>query len=165
MKATWITKEMNQYANRLSRMTDTDDWSIDQETYAFLCQELSQPTFDRFADDQNCKTPKFNLQYLCPNTARIEAFAQDWSELPLNWLCPPIKYIPTALRHARMGKAWAILVIPQWPSNHFWTLLHNGRDFKHFINGFRVIQPFYTSTAQTSGFTQFNSIAFLINYT
>ena len=40
LKTTWIPRELNQHADRLSKMTDTNDWSIDQETFNYICQNL-----------------------------------------------------------------------------------------------------------------------------
>ena len=35
-----IPREQNQYADYLRKITDTDDWSINNETFLYLCQEL-----------------------------------------------------------------------------------------------------------------------------
>ena len=168
LKTTWIPREQNQYADRLSKMTDTDDWSIDQETFNHICQQLGQPTFDRFADEHNHKTQSFNSRYLCPNTAGTNAFSQNWSHTQLNWLCPPIKDIPATIRHAKACKARGILVTPHWTSSHCCTIIHNGKHFKHFVKDFHIVQLYFTSTCQTSifkGFTNFNTIAMLKDFT
>ena len=163
----WIPREQNQYADHLSKLTDTDDWSIDGETFSYLCQEFGQPEFDRFADDNNHKVPRFNSRFHCPNTSGVNAFTQDWSDVELNWLCPPVKFICSTLHHARLCKAKGILLVPQWPSSHFWTLIHNGRAFEHFVKSYRIIDPFYTSTAEScqfKGFLSFHAIALLIDF-
>ena len=163
----WIPREQNQYADHLSKLTDTDDWSIDGETFFYLCQEFGQPEFDRFADDNNHKVPRFNSRFHCPNTSGVNAFTQDWSDVELNWLCPPVKFICSTLHHARLCKAKGILLVPQWPSSHFWTLIHNGRAFEHFVKSYRIIDPFYTSTAEScqfKGFLSFHAIALLIDF-
>ena len=165
---TWIPRELNKYADYLSKLTDTDDWSIDNETFAYVCQQFGHPSFDRFADDLNRKTAQFNSRHHCPGSSGVNAFAQNWSDSPLNWLCPPIKLIPATLRHARLCSAKGILVIPQWPSSYFWTLLHNGKSFESFITNYRILDPYFTSTAEQStfkGFKSFNTIAFLIDFT
>ena len=167
LKPTWIPREMNKYADYLSKLTDTDDWSIDNETFSFLCQELGQPSFDRFADNLNRKTALFNSRFYCPNSSGVDAFAQNWSRASHNWLCPPIKLIPATLRHARMCRAIGTFIIPHWPSSHFWTLFHDGKNFEPFIKDYRIVEPYYTSSAQQSifkGFMSFHTIAFLIDY-
>ena len=163
----WIPREQNQYADYLSKLTDTDDWSIDDETFSYLCQQFGHPDFDRFADDVNCKVPRFNSRFLCPNSSGVNAFAQNWSDAQLNWFCPPVKHICATLHHARLCEARGILHIPQWPSSHFWTLLHDGRSFQSFIKDYRILDPFYTSTAencQFKGFLSFHAIALLIDF-
>ena len=167
LQPTWIPRELNKYADYLSKLTDRDDWSIDNETFAFLCQEFGQPSFDRFADNLNRKAPRFNSRHLCPDSNGVNAFAQNWSRASHNWICPPVKLIPAALRHAKMCRAKGTFVIPQWPSSYFWTLFHNGKTFEPFIKNYRIVDPYYTSSAEQcmfKGFMSFHTIAFLIDY-
>ena len=80
---------------------------------------------------------------------------------------PPIKLIPASLRQAKLCHARDILLVPQWPSSHFWSLLHNGIHFKPFIEDYWILPPYYTSSADGSifkGFVSFNAIAFRFNY-
>ena len=87
---------------------------------------------------------------------------------PLNRLCSPIKFIPDTLRHAKLCNAKGILVIPQWRSIFFWPLIHNGTSFESYIKDYRIIDPYYTSSAAQSifnGFLAFHTIAFLIDFT
>lgn len=164
----WIPREQNLYADSLSKLTDTDDWSIDDESFAFICQELGYPDFDRFADDANCKVAVFNSRFHCPNSHAVNAFSQDWSRARLNWICPPVKLICASLHHARFCRAKGIFLVPQWPASHFWTLLHNGKNFENFIKDYRIIDPYYYSRAencQFRGFLSFHAIALLIDFT
>ena len=167
IKPTWIPREQNRYADYLSKLSDTDDWTIDNETFQYLVQEFGQPQFDRFSDNLNYKVPHFNSLYHCPNTSGINAFAHDWSNVSLNWLCPPIKLISSTLRHMRLCQARGILLVPQWPSSYFWPLLHNGTSFAYFIKDYRIIDPYYYSSSekcQFKGFLSFHAIAFLIDF-
>ena len=164
---TWIPRELNQYADYLSKLADTDDWSIDDETFAYLCQEFGQPLFDRFADDLNRKVSPFNSRHHCPGSSGVNAFAQDWADVALNWLCPPIKLIGATLRHGRLCHAKGILVVPQWPSSYFWPLFHNGKHFASFITDYRIVDPYYSSSSPQSmfkGFMAFYTIAFLVDF-
>ena len=52
---TWIPREENQLADFYSKIVDTDDWSIDNQTFRRICAEFGEPTVDRFADDKNKK--------------------------------------------------------------------------------------------------------------
>ena len=167
IRPTWIPREQNRYADSLSKLSDTDDWTIDNETFTYLCQQLGHPQFDRFADDLNCKVPKFNSLYCCPNTSGVNAFAYDWSDVSLNWLCPPVKLICSTLHHMRLCHAKGILLVPQWPSSHYWLLLHNGTSFSNFIKDYRIVDPYYYSSAEKcnfKGFMSFHAIAFLVDF-
>ena len=164
---TWIPREENQFADYYSKIVDTDDWSIDNLTFRRICAEFGKPTVDRFADDKNKKCSQFNSKYHCPGSSAVNAFTEDWSTVSLNWLSPPIKNIIDCIKHLRLCKARGILIVPQWPSSHFWPSLHNGIGFEYFIKRVIITKPYYTSTCETSmfkGFMSFNTIAMLIDF-
>ena len=122
--STWVPRELNERADFYSKMVDTDDWSIDYHSYRRICKEFGKPTIDRFYDELNRKVEQFNSNFHCPGTSAVDAFTQDWSDTSLNWLSPP----PTDqayrqyIRHLRLCNAKGILLVPQWPSSHFWPL-------------------------------------------
>ena len=133
LRPTWIPRERNKHADYLSKLVDTDDWAIDSVTYDRICEEFGQPTVDRFADNLNKKADIFNSKYYCPGTSAVDCFTQDWSQCELNWLSPPVKLLIATIRHLRLCKGKGILIAPQWPSSHFWPILHNGVSFEKFI--------------------------------
>ena len=132
LKTKWIPREFNQTADALSKMKDSDDWSIDAETFEYIQSQFGVLTIDRFADNLNTKTKKFNSRYYCPGTLQVDAFATNWAG-EFNWLSPPVKLIGKVIRHMENSKAKGALFVPEWRSSYFWPLLTNdGHYFKHF---------------------------------
>lgn len=165
---TWIPREENQIADAISKSVDTDDWSIDNETFSYIESNFGCCTIDRFADTSNSKTKRFNSKYFCPETNAVNAFSCDWGDNELNWLCPPISLIGKTIQHLKNCKGRGILFLPIWPSAYYWPLLtSNGKTFRAFIKQFLVLDPYFINNSRTScvfdGFAKFYSIALYID--
>ena len=147
-------------------MLDTDDWSIDNSTFLKVCREFGHPTVDRFADNLNAKVRCFNSKFHCPGSQAVNAFTQDWAATSLNWICPPVKFIIPAINHLRLCRAKGIIIIPQWPSSHFWPIIHNGLSFQDYIKKVLILRPYYISSSNSvfNGLVKFNTLALLIDF-
>ena len=117
----WIPREQNELADYYSRIKDTDNWSIDNDSFRFINNLYGPFTVDRFANNLNRKLKCFNSKFYCPGTSHVNAFTDDWSN-DLNWLCPPISSIGSVIRHLKLCKAKGALLVPVWPSSYFWLL-------------------------------------------
>ena len=114
----WIPRDQNQEADYYSKMLDTDDWSIDKNTFDYLNARFGPFDVDRFADNCNNKLPIFNSRHYCPGTACVNAFCEDWSSVN-NWLCPPVSLIGSVIKFMKLSKARGILIVPLWKSAYF----------------------------------------------
>ena len=129
LHSSWIPRELNVTAD--SKFYDSDNWSIDNETFEYIQQNFDRFTVDRFADNHNTKLPVFNSKYHCPGSASVNAFTTDWS-LDFNWLCPPIKLVGKTISHMRFCKSQAVLFVPEWKSSFYWPfLLQTEKLFSH----------------------------------
>ena len=160
----WIPRDQNQLADAISKSNDTDNWSIDNETYQYITSNFGIATIDRFADNQNKKCLRFNSREFCPNTSAVNAFSCNWENQELNWLCPPIAIIGKTIRHLRNCNGKGILFVPLWKSAYFWPLLTcDGKTFRPFVKHFLVLDPFFISHSRTKcvfgGFANFYSLA------
>ena len=79
-------REENRTADVISKISDTDSWSIDKETFDYIQLQYGPFTIDRFA--ANAKH-NFNSKFHCPGSLAINAFTCHWGN-EFNWLCPPI---------------------------------------------------------------------------
>ena len=163
----WIPRDMNKEADDLSRVRDTDNWSIDQCSYEKINYMHGPFTYDRFADDLNCKTLKFNSKYHCPGTSGVNAFTFNWKN-ENNWLCPPINLIGSCIRHLKICKGKGTLLIPIWESAYFWPLIYpEGKTLAFFIKHFMVIKPTFQSPITDNVFGQgksFDCLALKIEF-
>ena len=114
----WVPRENNVLADELSKLNETDNWSIDFRSFCMLNYRYGPFTIDRFSDNRNNKVYRFNSNYNCPGTLGVDTFTQDWSK-ENNWVCPPIKYICSALIHFKLYKAKGTVIIPMWRSAYF----------------------------------------------
>ena len=58
----------------------------------------------------------FYSKYLCPGSAGVDAFSQDWSRGRL-FCHPPISVVYRVLRMAEKAEAEGVLLIPDWPAS------------------------------------------------
>lgn len=113
---------MNQQADYISRLIDTDDWQITNEFFLFLDERWGPHTVDCFANYYNHKLPKFFSRFWNPNTAGVDFFFQ-----PLGGenclVVPPVGIVPRVLHYMKCQYAVGTLVVPFWPSAHYWSLI------------------------------------------
>ena len=163
----WVPRELNYVADHYSKINDTDDYSMDDHSYQFINRRYGPFTIDRFADNLNTRTPRFNSKYHCPGTCGVDAFTENWRGDD-NFLCPPISLICATIRHLRDSKARGVLVVPIWPSSYFWPILYpNGRTMPHFVKDFTVFSPHWTSRGKNTVFVgkpSFNCMAILCQF-
>ena len=128
-----------QVADAGSRPYDPDDWSIDKVSFDALIDQV-QITVDAFAHTSNAKAKKFFSYGLCPGSAAIDAFTQDWSD-EIAWLCPPVSLIIPTVKKLCSSRMSGILVVPLWRSAVFWTTLFP--DGRHAVPQCWKIVKFY----------------------
>ena len=148
----WISREQNELADYYSKTKDTDNWSIDNDSFRFINNLYGPFTVDRFANNLNQKLKCFNSKFYYPGTSHVNAFTDDWSN-DLNWLYPPILNIGSAILHLKLYKAKGALLVPVWSSSYFWPLIYpNGKQIADFIKDFIIIEPLYYLEAADSAF-------------
>lgn len=110
----WIPRSQNDQADFLSRICDSDDWGLSEQTFSKIDQIWGPHSIDRFANHLNLKLPRFNSRFWNLDSEDIDAFVLDWSG-ENNYVCPPICLIPRVLLHMRNCKATGTLIVPHWP--------------------------------------------------
>ena len=127
LEVEWIPREMNEAADsasRLADMVDTDDWQITSEFFSILNNRWGPITIDCFANYYNKKLPRFFSLFNSKGAEGVDAFSFNWCKETC-LLVPPVSVAGRALRHLELCKARGILVVPFWPSAHFWPMLIN----------------------------------------
>jgi len=86
-----------QEADEGSKFPDSDDWSIDEDTFQKLQSYVGKFTVDVFADNENKRVGQFFSNFWCPGTSAVDAFTVSWDQHVL-WICPPVKLIIPAIQ-------------------------------------------------------------------
>ncbi len=123
LQVTWVRRNLNKIADKLSRFVDLDDWGIKQE----VCMQLQADwnchcTVDRFASSENRKLLRYNSKFADTDSEGIDAFAQSWTA-ELNWTVPPPHLIPQVIKQIEKQHARGILIIPNWCSSRYWPFI------------------------------------------
>lgn len=135
----WLPRELNQRADNLSKVPDTDDWQLNPIIFSDLDKRWGPHTFDRFASHRNTLCPKFSSRYWCPGTQGVDAFTFDWSS-ENNWISPPFALMPKVIEHLRLCQAAATIICPYWPKRPWWHLIcPDGRTFAPYIIDYREL--------------------------
>ena len=139
LEATWLPRSENEKADALSRIIDTDDWSLNPAIFRLIDNVWGPHSIDRIATFYIAQLPRFNSACWNPGSEAVDAFCQNWAG-ENNWACPPVKLIIPTLRHLRYCTGEATIVVPEWPSAAFWPVLRPqpGR-FANFVKSFRVL--------------------------
>ena len=135
----WIPRDLNHVADGISKIIDYDDYTINDDIFAFLDQKWGPHTIDRFACHYNSKLLLFNSKFFQPGTSGVNAFSQDWA-FANNWLCPPTYLTVRVVNHLKISKATGTLIVPLWRSAHFWTIICNdGVHFSNFVHDWCIL--------------------------
>ena len=108
-----IPRCLNQFSDELSNCVDMDDYGVNQDFFMYCCEKFEfHCNFDRFANNLNTKTPKFNSVNNCLGTSGVDAFNYNWGFGVKNWLFPPPNLIMFTLNHLMMCKGMGLLLTP-----------------------------------------------------
>ena len=125
-------RESNHFQS-ISKLTEFDDYAINDVTFQGIDDLWGPHTVDRFACNYNVKLPRFNSRFFQPGSEAVDAFSQDWG-YDNNWLCPPVCLIARVLKHMEVCLAKGTLVLPLWKSSFFWNVCtRNGVRWDSFV--------------------------------
>ena len=163
----WVPRDLNQEADALSKIQDSDSWGVDKDCFNYLNNLMGPFTVDRFADDRNAKLACFNSKFYCPGTAHVNAFTADWS-YHNNWCSPPVNRIGSTIKHMARCKAMGTLLVPEWKSAYYWPILYpDGVSLAGFVKKAVFVTPYYYSCTPNSvftGYVPFRTLALAISF-
>ena len=93
-----------------------------EEFFNFMNQLWGPFDYDRFANHEDAKVPRFSSAIWNPGCEVVDAFSQNWAGFN-NWLVPPIYLVPKTIRHLVNCEAVGTLIVPKWKSAQFWPLI------------------------------------------
>jgi hypothetical protein len=120
----WIPRDANELADFWSKFRDPGDWRLSESAFARLEELWGPHSVNRMASAENTRLPTFYSRYYCKGAAGIDCFAvRDWSGHN-NYVHPDFNMIGRVLDHLRACRATATLIVPEWPSQPWWPILH-----------------------------------------
>jgi len=108
-----------------SKMTDTDDWQVDIDTYQTSNRNYGF-TVDLFASSHNAKCEKYYSNFYCAGTSGIDAFSHQWDD-EIAWICPPIKEVVRTIRKLKTSKVAGVLLVPEWKTADYWVEIFDSK--------------------------------------
>jgi hypothetical protein len=115
----------NVLTDALSRLERTGDCELRLDVYQHAIATLQVcPTVDLFAAKHNSKCPVFVTlsKSTAQGAAAIDAFElRTWND-GLPYVFPPVQMIGRCLQRIGGERVTAVMVIPKWPSQPWWSL-------------------------------------------
>ena len=116
----------NVEADSASRIfNDTTEWSLQRETFQSICRRLGNPTLDCFASRLNAQLATYCAWQPDPGAMAIDSFTLDWSEFKLIYVFPPFSVVGRVLQKIVTDRAEAIVIIPHWPTQPWFSRVHH----------------------------------------
>lgn len=117
----------NVEADRKSRVFDDEtEWMLNPTMF----NELRQNHFpdlcnciDMFASRINHQVPSYVSWKPDPGACAVDAFSLNWDDYKCVYLFPPFSIIAMTLQKIRVDKAEAVIIVPNWPTQHWYPML------------------------------------------
>ena len=124
LSSTHIPGSQNVIADRASRVfNDRTEWKLDSNAFRYCIELWGEPTIDLFASRLNHQLPSYVSWQPDPAAAAVDAFSLDWGN-QFVYLFPPFSLIPRVLEKLQENKGRAIMIVPQWPTQTWFPVLH-----------------------------------------
>lgn len=135
----WLPRELNQWADDLSKFIDQDDWCLSPETWSLVVETFKKFdctfTCDRFASYVNRLLDSFCALHWCPGVWFVDCFSRSW-ESGFSWWHPNPKDIPRILDKVVKDRARGAVLVPLWSGAWWWLkLCPDGRHFDGLVRG------------------------------
>ena len=129
----WLPRELNQWADDLSKEVDQDDWSVDPKFWAVIQSRFGPFTCDMFASGATALLETFCALYWCPGVSYVDCFSGSWSGGNL-WWHPNPGVLGNVLRKVKRDRARGSILLPIWPGALWWReLCPDGRHFGSLV--------------------------------
>ena len=133
MEVKWIPCTQNERADYLSKIVDYDEWTVKDRCFHAVTFVWGSCSVDCLASYKNHRVPRFYSKYFNSGSLCVGSLAFSWVSETC-WLVPPVSLVKKVILHVCLCRCRRILVVPYWPSAHYWPLLVERRGvFKSFV--------------------------------
>ncbi len=113
----------NKVADTLSRLPkDRSDWRLNREVFKMLDRLWGPHTIDWFATRNNSQLPRFASWTADAKCTYVDAL-KNLHRKENGFANPPFAVIGLVLQRLRATKNPLTLVVPAWPSQHWWPMI------------------------------------------
>jgi hypothetical protein len=127
----WVPRELNAFADEVSKLLIPDDWSICRSYFNWLDARWGPHSVDLFSSSSNNLCDKFYSLHWCRGTSGVNAFGFDWGS-DICWINAPFRLIGKVWRKLMAQQVKATLIVPYWTSATWWHLV--APDAMHLSN-------------------------------
>lgn len=158
-----------QLADDLSKQKDTDNWSLDENSFQELNEQF-EFDFDLFADKVNRKTVKFFSLYFDTDSSGVDAFSMGWDNVGIIWACPPVGELLRVHQRIISSKCRGVLIMPKWKTSSY---IHAFLGPDEVVKSpYKLVKEWYPFVVQNEGavntalvgFTNFPFLALTFNF-
>jgi len=162
------TDERIQQVDELSKIRDTDNWSIDENSFRILHVQFNL-FCDVFADANNKKLSVFISKNYEPNCWGVDAFSCVWPGVA--YVCPPTTLLARVAKRIWNSQVQGIVILPNWPASDFFTAFFE-KDYTvkppfHLVKEFHpyIFQNEHARNTPLFGITAFSFFVLYFNTT
>lgn len=119
VRASHLPSAVNYEADRLSRSTDSTDWSLSDVAFRRLEAKYGPHTLDLFATSATRKCGRYFSATADPGTAGVNAFAHPWGNENC-WCNPPFQLLGSVVAEIIRRRAAVTLIAPVWRAQGWW---------------------------------------------
>jgi hypothetical protein len=99
------------------------EWTLNPAIFRYIDLLWGPHSIDRFASISTTQLPQYNSRFFDPLTQGVDALAQqNWADHN-NYVNPPFRLLSRVLQVIKDQKAWATVIAPYWPSQHWFNSL------------------------------------------
>ena len=124
LSATHCPGSLNIHADYESRVfNDCTEWTLNFGNFESICELFGRPSIDLFASRLNYQVSTYCAWVPDPGALAVDAFTINWADYELIYLFPPFSVIGRALHKIHHDQAEAIIVVPDWPTQPWYSQL------------------------------------------
>ena len=124
LSAAYITSADNVVADKMSRIShNNSEWTLNDNVFGKICKIFGKPSLDLFASRLNFKCKRYISWQPDPFAEAVDAFSLDWGKEDLLYIFPPFCVIHKVLQKIDFDKADAIVIVPKWTTQPWWSKL------------------------------------------
>lgn len=124
LTSSYIPGKQNTEADKQSRKSAScTEWKLKSSIFQTIIEKFKfVPDIDLFASRINCQLDRFVSYTPDPNAFAVNAFTLDWSNLAI-YAFPPFSCVGKMVRKIIQDKAKGIIIVPNWPSQSWFSML------------------------------------------